>query len=62
MGNEIETTRSVMGDKIETMRSAALMSFGSRTRTRTTVLISFGLRMRLVLGGDDLDGDTSAGV
>ena len=41
------------------------MSFGSRTRT--TAPISFGSRTRSVLdgsvlGGDDLDGDASAGV
>ena len=77
MGDEIETTRSVMGDEIETTRSATPISFGSRTRTtvpisfgsrtRTTVPISFGSRTRSVLGGsvlggDNLDGDASAGV
>ena len=62
MGNKIETTRSVMGDEIEMTRSVALMSFGSRTRTRMTTPISFVSRTRLVLGGEDLDGDTSAGV
>ena len=76
-GCEIETTRLVMGDEIETTRSAASMSYGSRTRMRTTALMSFGLRttapmsfgsrMRSVLagsvlGGDDLDGGAGVGV
>ena len=69
MGNEIETTRSVMGDENEMRRLAApmsfgsrtrtmaSMSFGSRTRTRMTVSMSFESRTRSVLGGSVLGGD-----
>ena len=62
MGNEIETTRFVMGDEIETTRSASPMSFGSRTKTRTTASMSFGLRKRSVLGGSVLGGDDLGGA
>ena len=61
-----------MGDKIEMTRSVVPMSYGSKTRTRMTTLMSFGSRMKVpmsfgsrmrsVLGGDDLDGGASAGV
>ena len=70
-------TRSVMGDKIEMTRSVVPMSYGSKTRTRTTTPMSFGSRTKApmsfgsrtrsvlggsVLGGDDLDGGAGAGV
>ena len=70
MGDENETRRSAVPMSFGSRtRTTASMSFGSRTRTRTrmTVSMSFESRTRSVLGGsvlggDDLDGGTGAGV